>query len=96
LEKLSNDLLLKFGSCRSVKQQLPANGPALAQWERGFIRLLDLRMLLEFENLNLPEFVQGPGQPLTAAWLCFTLKYGCQAPIAANARVSCSANLDMT
>ncbi len=46
------------------------------------------RMLLEFENLNLPDFAQGSGQPLTAAWLCFMLKYGCQAPIAANAAVS--------
>jgi hypothetical protein len=44
-------------------------------------------MLLEFENLNLPNFAQGTGQPLTAARLCFMLKYGCQAPIAANARV---------
>jgi len=28
---LTNDLPLKFDSCRRVKQQLPANGPALAQ-----------------------------------------------------------------
>ena len=47
-----------------------------------------LRMPLEFKNLNLPEFAQGLGQPQTDAWLCFMLKYGCQAPIAANARVS--------
>jgi len=46
-----------------------------------------LRMLLEFVNLNLPDFAQGSGQPQTAAWLCFMLKYGCQAPIAANAAV---------
>ena len=45
------------------------------------------RMLLELRNLNLPDFVEGSGQPLTAAWLCFMLKYGCQAPIAANALV---------
>ena len=44
-------------------------------------------MLLEFRNLKLPDFVQGSGQPLTAAWLYFMLKYGCQAPIAANAAV---------
>jgi len=44
-------------------------------------------MLLEFVNLNLPDFAQGSGQPQTAAWLCFMLKYGCQAPIAANAAV---------
>ena len=31
LEKLSIDLLVKFGSCRSVKQQLPAN-------EQGFVQ----------------------------------------------------------
>ena len=46
-----------------------------------------LAMLLELRNLNLPDFVEVSGQPLTAAWLCFMLKYGCQAPIAANARV---------
>ena len=45
-------------------------------------------MLLEFKNLNLPDFVEGSGQPLTAAWLCFKLKFACQAPIAANAAVS--------
>ena len=45
-------------------------------------------MPLEFVNLNIPSLVQGSGQPLTAAWLCFKLKYGCLAPIAANARVS--------
>ena len=45
-------------------------------------------MPLEFRNLNLPGFAEGSGQPLTAAWLCFMLKYGCQAPIAANAAVS--------
>ena len=46
-----------------------------------------LRMLLEFRNLKLPDFAQGSGQPLTAAWLCFMLKFACQAPIAANAHV---------
>ena len=50
-------------------------------------------MLLEFGNLKLPGFAKGSGQPLTAAWLCFMLKYGCQAPIAANAAVGCSAKL---
>ena len=50
-----------------------------------------LRMLLELLNSNLRCFAQGSGQPLTAAWLCFMLKYGCQAPIAANAAVGCSA-----
>ena len=45
-------------------------------------------MPLEFVNLNLLGFTEGSGQPLTAAWLCFMLKYGCQAPIAANAHVS--------
>jgi len=44
-------------------------------------------MPLEFENLNLLSFIEGSGQPLTAARLCFMLKYGCQAPIAANAAV---------
>ena len=43
---------------------------------------------LEFWNLKLPDFAQESGQPLTAAWLCFMLKYVCQAPIAANALVS--------
>jgi len=41
-------------------------------------------------NSNLPDFVVGSGQPLTAAWLCFMLKYDCLAPIAANAAVVCS------
>ena len=45
------------------------------------------RKLLELRNLNLLDFVEVSAQPLTAAWLCFTLKYGCQAPIAANAHV---------
>jgi len=44
-------------------------------------------MPLEFVNLNLLRFAKGSGQPLTAAWLCFMLKYECQAPIAANAHV---------
>jgi len=39
----------------------------------------------EFE---FARFSQGLGQPMTPAWLCFMLKYGCQAPIAANAHVS--------
>ena len=47
-----------------------------------------LAMLLEFVNLNLLGFTEGSGQPLAADWLCFMLKYGCQAPIAANAFVS--------
>jgi len=47
-----------------------------------------LAMLLEVKSLNLPDFMQELGQPLTAAWLCLMLKYGCQAPIAANAHVS--------
>ena len=46
-----------------------------------------LAMPLEFVNLNLLGFNEGAGQPLTAAWLYFMLKYGCQAPIAANAHV---------
>ena len=45
-------------------------------------------MLLELMNLNLLRFTEGSGQPLTIAWLCFRLKYGCLAPIAANAHVS--------
>ena len=48
-----------------------------------------LAMLLEVKSLKLPGFAQGSGQPLTAAWLCFVLKFGCQAPIAANAAVVC-------
>ncbi len=48
-----------------------------------------LRMPYEIWNSNLPDFAQGPGQPQTAAWLCFKLKYACQAPIAANAAVVC-------
>ena len=51
------------------------------------------RMPLEFENLKLPGFAEGSGRPLTASWLCFMLKYGCQAPIAANAHVSTSFTL---
>ena len=47
-----------------------------------------LRMPYEIWNSNLPDFAQGPGQPQTAAWLCFKLKFACQAPIAANAAVS--------
>ena len=43
------------------------------------------RMPLEFENLKLPGFAEGSGRPLTTSWLCFMLKYGCQAPIVANA-----------
>jgi len=50
-------------------------------------------MLLELRNSNLRRFAKESGQPLTAAWLCFTLKYGCQAPIAANAHVKCCASL---
>jgi hypothetical protein len=50
-------------------------------------------MLLELRNLKLPDFVQESGQPLTAAWLCFVLKFGCQAPIAANAHVGGSFGL---
>ena len=45
-------------------------------------------MPLEFENLKLLGFTEGSGQPLTDAWLCFMLKYGCQAPIAANAMLA--------
>ena len=52
-------------------------------------------MPLEFWSLNLPGFAQGSGQPLTAAWLCFMLKYGCQAPIAANALVSRSVTFEL-
>ena len=52
-----------------------------------------LAMPLEFVNLKLLGFAQGFGQLLTAAWLCFMLKYGCQAPIAANARVTGCADL---
>jgi hypothetical protein len=44
-------------------------------------------MPLEFGNLNLLGFTEELGQPLIAAWLCFQLKYGCLAPIAANAHV---------
>ncbi len=47
-----------------------------------------LAMRLELWNLKLRGFAQESGQPLTTAWLCFMLKYGCQAPIAANAYVS--------
>ena len=47
-----------------------------------------LRMPLELMDLKLLSFTQGSGQPLTAAWLCFKLKFACQAPIAANAAVS--------
>jgi len=50
-------------------------------------------MPLEFMNLNLLGFTEGSGQPLTAAWLYFLLKYRCLAPIAANAAVVCSAIL---
>jgi len=46
-----------------------------------------LAMPLEFGNLNLLGFTEELGQPLIAAWLCFQLKYGCLAPIAANAHV---------
>ena len=46
----------------------------------------------EFEIFG---FSQVSGQPLTAAWLCFILKYGCLAPIAANAHVSGSATTDV-
>jgi len=49
-------------------------------------------MALESKRLKLPGFAEGSGRPLTAAWLCFMLKYGCQAPIAANARVGCCNN----
>ena len=45
--------------------------------------------------MNLPGFAQGAGQPLTAAWFCFMLKYGCQAPIAANALVSRSVAFEL-
>ena len=38
LEKLSIDLLVKFGSCRSVKQQLPANVRAFTLLEGGLVR----------------------------------------------------------
>ena len=47
-----------------------------------------LAMPLKVKSLKLPDFVQGSGQPLTTAQLCFMLKYRCQAPIAANAHVS--------
>ena len=49
-------------------------------------------MALEFVKLNLLGFAEGQGQLLTTAWLCFMLKYGCQAPIAANAHVKCCAS----
>ena len=52
-----------------------------------------LAMPLEFKSLKLPDFGQGAGQPLTAAWLCFLLKYGCLAPVAANAHVSGSCDI---
>jgi len=50
-------------------------------------------MPLEFVNLKLLGFTEGSGRPLTDAWLCFMLKSGCQAPIAANAAVVGSASL---
>ena len=53
------------------------------------------RMLLEFGNSNLRRSAQGSGQPLTAAWLCFMMKYGCPAPIAANALVSRSVTFEL-
>ena len=49
-----------------------------------------LAMILGFVISNLADFVEGSGLALTAAWLCFKLKYGCLAPIAANAHVICS------
>ncbi len=70
--------------------KISANVQALAQWEVGFVRLTSWGMLLEFKSLKLPGFAQGSGQPQTAARLCFMLKYGCQAHIAANAAVGCS------
>jgi len=51
-----------------------------------------LAVPLEFKRLKLPGFAEGSGRPMTAAWLCFMLKYGCPAPIAANARVKCCAS----
>ena len=44
-------------------------------------------MLLKVKRLKLSGIVQESGQPQSAAWLCFMLKYGCLAPIAANAHV---------
>jgi len=52
-----------------------------------------LAMLLKYESLKLAGFAKGSGQSLTAAWLCFMLKYGCLAPIAANAPVTGCADL---
>ena len=49
-------------------------------------------MPLGFGNLNLLGFNEGSGHPLTTAQLCFMLKYGWQAPIAANAYVKCCAS----
>ena len=53
------------------------------------------RMPLEFRKFKLPSFARGTGQPLTAAWLCFMLKFACQAPIAANARVRHSCYIEI-
>ena len=47
-----------------------------------------LAMPLELMNLKLRGFAQESGHPLTVAWLCFMLKYGCLAPIAANAMLA--------
>ena len=54
-----------------------------------------LRMPDEIWNSKLPDFVEGSGQPQTAARFCFMLKYGCPAPIAANALVSRSVTFEL-
>ena len=68
-----------FKACRQ-RSSIGAVGVRLCSSAR-------LAMPLEFGNLNLLGFNEGSGQPLTAARLCFMLKYGCLAPIAANAHV---------
>jgi hypothetical protein len=44
-------------------------------------------MLLGFMNLKLPDFAKGSGRTPTLPGFDLKLKFACQAPIAANARV---------
>ena len=58
---LTNDLPLKFDSCRRVKQQLPANAPSIYAVGGRICTSARLAMLLGVVSWKLQCFVLGVG-----------------------------------
>ena len=96
---LTNDLPLKFDFCRRVKQQLPANGPALAKYVG--ISIPSSQVCDFGKETKLPGQPKGASRTRSVAKNCWRirfksgpelmfgnglkLKFGCQAPYFANA-----------